>query len=304
MATVNKRVGLPQAFVINGIDAGGGMTAMINAGYENILRSSPDGLQPPSKDKDIQFVRGTIVTQDWVHFVELLTGTVGTYVFYERKSGVAPATGYIKHTITNPVIHNVRMSFAKGGYATITFDFECKAADETKGIADMWTPLDSQAAPSYITAARGGWRIESCKHDPGGGSEIQVYHLTAFDFAISLPIVRACNDGDVGYTCVDARVDGMAAAGSISFQDAGIASSKLTAQQLLVATAADLALVIRQSQGAADKTITIANADFNNAGSSSDANAPFTGYTAGFDVANDPSTPLTLEGANKIITIA
>ena len=38
MATVNNRVGLPQAIVINGIDTGGAMTARISAGYDTIHR--------------------------------------------------------------------------------------------------------------------------------------------------------------------------------------------------------------------------------------------------------------------------
>ena len=37
MATINKRVGLPQATVINGVDAGGAMVARILYGYENVM---------------------------------------------------------------------------------------------------------------------------------------------------------------------------------------------------------------------------------------------------------------------------
>jgi len=302
MTTVNKRLKKPQAFVINGVDAGGAMTAVINVGYDNIMYSSPDGLQVPVKDKEAQFVRGTITTQDWIEFVNLLIGTVGTFVFYERKSGVAAATGYVQHTITAPVISRATMNFAKGGYASVSFDFECRAADETQTIADMWALLDSQAAPSYISAARGGWRAVSAVHgaDP---NDIDIYHVTAFDFTLTLPLVKACNDSDVGYTCVDAELSGLTAGGSISFQAGEITGAILTCQELIAAAKAALVITIKQSQGAANKVITIANVDFNNVGSNSDANTPFTGYTAGFDVANDPDVPLTLEGDNKIIAI-
>lgn len=302
MTTVNKRVGIPQAMVINGVDAGGIMTAVISAGHDNIIRSAPDGLEVGMKDKEIQFVRGTIVTQDWVEVINLLTGAVGTYIFYERKSGVAEATGFIKHTITAPVIHQASFTLTKGGYATAGFSFECKAADETKGIADMWLPEDSQAAPTYVSAARGGYRVESAKH----GVEptwTNIYHVMDFNFALNLPLVRACNDLDVGYTCVDARLDGLTAAGSISFQDASIATATILCQKLAVAARNSLVLVVTQGGGAADKTITIAGVDFNNVGSNSDAGAPFTGYGADFEVSNDPDTVLTLEGTNKIITI-
>ena len=302
MTTVNNRVGIPQAIVINGVDAGGAMTAAITAGYDNIMRSAPDGLQVPIKDKEIQFVRGIVATQDWVEVVNLLIGVVGTYVFYERKSGVAPAAGFIQYTITNPVIHQASFTLTKGGYATASFSFECRAADETKTIADMWALLDAQAAPTYISAARGGFRVVSAVHgvDP---NDIDIYHVTAFNFTLTLPLVKACNDSDVGYTCVDARVSGLTAGGSISFQGGEITGAILTCQELIAAAKAALVITAKQSQGGANKAITIANVDFNSVSSPSDVNATFTEYVGTFDVANDPDVPLTLAGDNKIIAI-
>lgn len=299
MATVNNRLKTPRAITINGVDAGGAMSAVISSGFDNQMYSAPDGLQLPVKDKETQFVRGTITTQDWLHAIDLLTGAVGTLVFYERKSGVAAATGYIKHTINNPVIYSMDLNFQKGGYATATFNFECKAADETEGIADMWAITDSQPAPGYISAARGGYRVRSCAH-----GSLDINHVMNFSFKIAMPLDKACNDGDVAYTCVEARLEGMRADGSISFQDGDVTTGKLVCQQLALASTADLVIEVTQGQGAAAKTITIANVDFNGVGSSSDVNASFTGYTAEFDVANDAGTPLTLEDTNKIITIA
>jgi len=300
MVTVNKRVGAHQAHTINGIDAGGVMTARIQAGFDEQLESSPDGLTLPIRDKGVQFVRGTIVTQDWVEFVNLICGTVSTYVFYERKSGVAEATGYIKHTITAPVIHRVNMRFTKGQYAAVAFDFECRAADVTTAINDMWAITDDQAAPTYITAARGGWRIEAAVH-----GATSIYHLSSFEFTLAMPVAKACNDGDVGYTCVDARTSGMSAAGSIGFADSTVATSIMLCNKLLTAAAANLVLTVRQSGGATDKTVTIANVDFNDAASNSDSNPQgFTAYQLSFAIANSSGTPLTLAGDNQIIAIA
>jgi len=301
MVTVNKRVGIPQAITINGVDAGGAMTARIDAGFDNVMRSAPDGLEVPVKDKEIEYVRGSITTQDWAQVIAVLTGVLGTYIFYERKSGVAAATGFIQHTITNPVIHRANFRFTKGGYGPVIFDFECRAEDETKGLADMWALLDDQAAPTYIAAARGGFRVVSALHGTGPG--ISIYHVTDFDFTLTLQLVKECNDSDVGYTCVDARLDGLTAEGSISFQDSTIATAVLVCQSLLAAAAANLVLSVKQGAGGAAKTVTIANVDFNNVGRTSDASRPFTEHAANFDVANDAALPLTLEGANKIITI-
>ena len=303
MTTVNNRLKKPQALVINGVDAGGTMTARILMGFDSRIASAPDGLEVPLSDRDTQFVRGTVVTQDWVHAIELLTGVVGTYVFYERKSGTAVETGFVKHTITNPVIHRISIGCAQGRYITVSFDFECRAADPTKTIGDMWTALDSQAAPTYVPAARGGYRVQSCTHGTGG-TQVVVNHVTDFEFNITMPLTKACNDSDIGYTCCEAELSGLAAGGSVGFQDAAITASVLVCQQLAAAAKGALVLTVTQSQGAAAKAITIAGVEFDNAGSNSDAAAPFTGYTGSFTVVNDATTQLTLAGANKIVAIA
>ena len=306
MATKNKRVGIPQAVTINGIDAGSTMTARITAGYASTNESAPDGLQVPIRDKEIQFVRGTISTQDWVHAVELLTGTLSTLVFYERKSQTEVATGYIKHTITNPVIHRMNLRINRRSYAEVLFEFECRAADETKGIKDMWAVDDKQAAPTpYISAARGGMRIISTTHGTGATPQ-NILHGTDFEFSIAMPLVRECNDSDIGYTCVETRTDGIRCNGSFGFQDSSI--KDLTTiqliQQLITAAKGPLVITVAQSQAAASKVITIANADIDNVYSDSNAESDFTGYRADYTVANDLDTPLTLADANPIITIA
>lgn len=299
MTTVNTRVGVPQASVINGVDAGGMMTARIDEGFENPIRSAPDGLEVPMIDREVQYCRGSVTTQDWALVADLLTGVVGTYVFHERKSGVAVATGFVKHTITNPVIWRVRLNIVQGKYAEITFDFECMAADETKGIADMHGLEDSQAAPTYVPAARGGYRIQTAVH----GAQ-SIYHVTGFDFTIEMPLVKACNDADVAYTCVDARLSGLKATGSITFQDATIATATLVAQTLLVAARATLVLTVTQGSGATAKTITIAGVIFTPGTANSSSSADFTEYSLNFEVSNDTTTQLTLAGTNKILAIA
>ncbi len=300
MAAVNKRLYGPQAQVINGVDAGGAMSILIDEGYENIIRSAPDGLVIEVLDREIQYVRGRIVSQDWTHLIDLMTGVVGTYVFYERKSGVAAATGYVKHALNQPKIWNARMVMSKKGYMHVEADFECMAADETEGILALHVMLDDQAAPSYISAARGGWRVKTTVH-----ASLSVYHVTAFDFALTALLLKACNDADIGYTAVDVREDGMRAAGSLGFEDAGIkaVSFELKCQELLLAAAGNLVITVVQSQGAADKVITIARTMFMTSGGRSDAQQGYSGYTTPFEVGNDPDTPLTLDGVNKIITI-
>jgi len=312
MATVNNRIMKPQASVINGVDAGGTMIARIASGYDDVNQTPLDGLDIPLVDRLTEFVRGSLTCQDWVHIIDLLTGTVGTYVFYQRKSGTAVATGFIKHTITNPVIHRAALSLIHRGYGTINADFECKAADESKGISDMWGQTDDQAAPSYISAAR-GLEITACAHN-----SVDIYHTIGLDFEIAMQLMKASADGDVGYTAVDAELGGapqtqnrafgdpggISPMGTLTFQDASITDGNILAQDLIAASAGDLVLTVKQAQGAAAKTVTIANVVFTGIDASPSADGGYTDFSMPFVVANDADTPLTLAGDNKIITIA
>lgn len=305
MATVNKRVRNPQAAVINGIDAGGLMNASIIQGYDTELSSSPDGLGGPAlRDYEAEVTRGSLVTQDLVHLVDLATGTVSTKVFYTRKSGVGPDTGYVKNTIVNPVIHRIALTVTKKQYATIGVNFECKAEDETKGMADEWTKTDEQAAPAYVSAIRGGYRIKSAVFTPDDDSisDINIYHMQALSLLIDLMLHATYDDGDVGFTCVDVDEEGGTYNGSITFQDAGIASLQSTAQQVIAAGRGTLAVTLAMSGGATDKVLTIAGVDPKQY---TEDNQPgkFSEYTLNFDLSNSTDTPLSLDGTNKLITI-
>jgi len=302
MTTVNERVRAPRAHTINGIDAGGMMTARITEGYDEENKSSPDGLQVPLKDKYTEFVRGTITTQDLTTPIAVMTGIVGTLVFYEKRMGGDEITGYIKHTINNPIVHRINISSRKGQYGTITYDFECLAADETEGILDMWEQLDGQAAPTYIEAARGGWRIASAVWS----TAISIYHITAFDFTLAANLIKESNDLDVGYTCCEAVLEGLTGTGSLSFQDATIdGTPAILKLATLITSAPDkLVLTIVSSQGAAAKVLTLLGVDWISSDSNSDVNATFTEYTGNFEIVNNLTTQLTLAGTNKILDIA
>jgi hypothetical protein len=300
MSTTNKRAGQIQACTINGVSAGGIMSIGLQFGFDQVVNSPADGLGVPVYDKQTQFCRGNVRSQDWVHLIELLTGTVGTLICYERKSGAAEASGYIKHTVNNPIVHQMALKLSHRAYADIAATFECKAADETKGFDDMYTQLDAQAAPTYVPAARG---LEMTAVLLGGS--LAISHVTGLDLMIKLPVGKASSDGDVGYTAVDQIINGMTASGSLRFQDSSI-STTILSQRLLAAVVGNLVLTVKQSSGATAKTLTIARVDFTNVSDekNNDVQNPYTEHVANFVINNDPSTPLTLEGANKIITIA
>jgi hypothetical protein len=305
MATVNKRSKLILSNVINGVTAGGATTARIDAGYDEIVKSTPDGLQIPFVERATQFVRGSQTWECWAEMINLLNGTVGTNVFYERKSGVAAATGYIKHQLNAPVIHRASLSQSQGQYMTASAEFECRFASETAVISDAWAMTDSQAAPTFNAAARGGWRIISAAFTPSGGSAINLYHLRSFNFSLAIALAKASNDSDKGYTAVDADLEaGIDASGSLTLEDSTITSTVILAATLLLAARGTLVLTVQQGAGGANKTITINGVQFGTGGRSLDAGKAFNDGSISFSVTNNSTTPLTLAGANKIIAFA
>ncbi len=277
---------------INGIDDAGAMSMQIQAGYDEVLSAAPDALQVALGDRSAQFVRGRITTQNYAAIIDILTGTLGTYTCYERTSGVAALTGYKKHTITNPVIHEVNFRISQGGYAVCEAAFECRAADPTKTIADMWTRADSQSAPTPAAFAPGGFRVVTALH----GAQA-VYHVTAFDFRLTLGLSKRCNDGDIAYTCVDAELDGLEAGGSLGFEDTSVGAT------LLAAARGDLVLTVRQHGSAANKVITVAGVEFNSSNYGAQSGANYSTDSLNYRVTNDADTPLTVAGANPIISI-
>lgn len=304
MATINRRTRKILSTTFNGVDAGGAMSGRFEAGYDMVLRSAPDGLGgPPLSDLYVEYVRGDLATQDFSQFLSLLTAAASSYVCYERKDGVAPASGYIKHTLTNPVAHTARLSISKDGYAVGSCVFECRPADESKGFADMWQITDEQSKPTYLAAARGGYRIAACSFAPPLPADpIPVYHLTGVELSIALQLIRESNDADVGYTCCDVDDEGGTYDGTVEFQDSSVAGGQLMAQQLISAGRGTLSLTLRSSGGAADKTVEIAGVRFVRADRS--AAQGITSQTLSFEIVNDPTTPLSLTGDNKIITIS
>lgn len=297
MATKNNRLTRPQAATFNTAAFGGLVTARIQSGYDNVISSSPDGLDFPVGDRFAQYVRGNLTGQEWTQIIALLTGTLGTGVFYGRKAGTAEATGYVKHTVTAPILHNVGLHLKHRAYASADAAFECRFPDEDAEIADVWTPTDSQAAPTYIAAARAA-EITAAVH-----GTTDIYHVMSLDLNIILQLVKASNDGDKGYTCVDAYLGGTSPTGQLVIQDMGVTASAFKAETLLANARGNLVLSIKE-QGGTSKTLTIAGVEFTTCDQNSDAGQDYDSSTLNFVITNDASTPLTLAGTNKLLAVA
>ena len=303
MATTNNRTKKVLSPILNGITAGGTIEIALQYGWDQTIESAADGLETPLRDKSGQFLRGTFQSTDWSLIISILTGTLDELVFSVRDSGVDEATGYTEHTIVNPVVHNVSLSIRKDQHATITAAFECRFASEVATLLDVWSQSAGQSKPDTAVPAVGGHRILTTTFTPASGSAINIYHVTDFNFNLALQLSRECNDGDLGYTCVDAFYDGMTVGGSLGFQDNFLATGTL-GQRLILANAGVLVLSVKQGQGDAAKTVTINGVDWGTASHTAANNNNYNPNSLDFGIANDPDAPYTLLTAPKLITIA
>ncbi len=293
----NHRLHKPQAATINGVSFGGLTVANIVKGYDQVLTSSPDGAEVAFSDRYCQYCRGNITTQDITQALNILTGDIDTFVFYEAESGEST---YIKHTINNPVIFDLAISINKDQYATASFNFECLAESASAGFAGMHVPARAEETlPEYVAAARGGQIVKTLKL-----GTTDILHVTGLSFNLAFSISKESNDGSVGYTTIDTSMNGILPSGNISFQDSGAETDKDLSGQVLALTRQSLVATLAMGQGAADKTVTIAGVEIISCSNGSSSGDGYTTYDASYQVTNNATTPLTLSGTNKIITIA
>jgi hypothetical protein len=289
--------------VINGVDQGGEMNATIEEGYDEVSESCPEGVEVSIVDRNAQYVRGSVTTQSVTTAIALLTGTLGTYEFFERKSGFAAATGWIKHVLNNPVIWDIEISMQQGSYWTATFKFECRFATASAVISDVHVITDSQADPTLSDELElGGQRFVTTVL-----GALAIYGMKSFQFHIALTLTKSCAGAAMGYSSVDSELGGAGGKcdGSIVFQDSSIATAKMKAAQLLLAARASLVLTCAMSAGAANKVITVAGVMFTTQSTRmSGDRTKYAETTMNYRVSNSLATPLTIAGANKIITLA
>ncbi len=139
--------------------------------------------------------------------------------------------------------------------------------------------------------------------DPAG-TPIMIGHVLSFNVDITIPLVKACNDADLGYTAVDALPEaGMSVNGSLVTQDHSVTASAMLASRLVAAGRKSLQLTVKSSEGAASKVITIAGVLFGTLAQNPTGDGRYNADTLNFMVGNSTVTPLTLTGDNKLITI-
>lgn len=289
MTTTNKRTHKIFNIMVNGVAVGGTTMLSLTKSYAQNLTTPADGLQLPLRDRFVQQCSGSLTTHDWSLYSSLLTGAVGTLTGYERNSGVAEATGYTKHTVTNPIFNRFALNFKKNQYATLAADFQCKAADDTKGFLDAHTAQSGQEKPDHQAAGYGGFKLKSLSH--GGSASLK--HVQSLTLDIAIPLLTASDDGDIGYTLVEQDLSNIMPTGSVTVQDTQIGTSNLVADDFLEADADDLELTVAQGSGGSDKVLTISGVQFSG-DTINWSNNGFNSVTLPFYISNDPDDVITL----------
>ena len=294
MTTTNNRVLHAQNSVINGVSAGGLVTASIFEGFDSVVSSPADGLEMPTTDRFMKVVRGSMVSQDWVELLNIIQGTVGTFVFYEQESG---ATSYLKHTITEPVVHAATLDIPVKGFATCTWQFHCRPVADDDTFADMWTKLPGQAVPTAILSNRAVNITGDCML-----ASTPIPHVTGVTLNINGGLAVSGNDGALTNSGVDVVWGGNAINGTLTSQDPNIT------QTLLDAALGDLIIPLTAAKGGlsphVNQTLTIKQVEFISNDNSSNAGPGYSGQSLNWvgGVSGDKSITTATTNDN-VITI-
>jgi len=275
---------------INGVSSGGLVLAEVKAGYDTVLTPTYDGLLFGLPDRMIQYVRGSISSEDIESAINVLNGTLGTYTVYEKEWGLST---YTKHVITNPVIYALALNYVEAGLSTVQWLFECKAADGDKTCKDMCVSTATQEKPAYLGSDR-ATRITGVKH-----GEVAINHVKEVTVNMAGLLLKDSSDGDIGYTAVSAERWGIT--GSVRFLDAAVAESVQKNIDLLDDSVGDLEVTMLDFGGGGSAAHTIANVLFTEVSANKGGDGKIQEFTADFVVTDDTETPLTLSTAITIV---
>ena len=272
-----------------GYSAGGLMSYAMQFGYDDIVVAPADGLSFPEVDRLGQFCRGTITCQDWTEVINVLNNVTTSYVFYSRESGL---TSFSKYTLTAPVVYAASFSFTHRGYASCTWNFETRAASEAVGFSAAFgvDNATGTAPAATLTTAR-GIEITAAQH---ATDTTDINHVTNLTCNIAGRLVKASQDGDVGYTAVDVVWGGAPMGGSITFQDSAD-SNVVKAVTLAGLAEEDLTVTIKQSQ-AGSKSLVLKNCVFTDGAANYTNDGTYAGYTMNFILNSDQTTPIGTAG--------
>ena len=200
----NKRTYNAQAAVINGVSLGGTTQISIERGHDVQSSGALDGQQGGSHGvaRGAKFVRGSIDSEDITKMITLLTAARSTGVFFAKESGAAT---WLKRTLKNPVMHNLRFASRFGGRSAFTLDFECQW-DDADDFKEVDLPLAAeQTEPTIVVPSSYAEPTAVVyKTDPADQQlDVTVLHVKEFSFNVGGQLLRDTNPGVSGYDSVE-----------------------------------------------------------------------------------------------------
>ncbi len=265
----------------NGQDAGGLMSANIDAGFDNIINPTHDGLIFPIPEKLIPYVRFSVQSQDVEQAIAVFNGASDDYTFYTKETGLA---SYDMQVLLFPQIHSLDINLVNNGYSSCSWSAECKPVDGTKTHKDMWASTINTEKPAFLSSNR-AVKIVSVV----GTSTIT--HVMGVTFSLNATLLRESMDGALGYTQIE--MENYTAGGSVTFQDTTVATSTLLAVKLLNDAVANLTITMKDSGLAGTATYVIKNVTYTNITTNRDDSGNYVSHTANFIVSDNSGTPVT-----------
>jgi len=251
----NNRVFLAQGLTTNGIAVGGLAEISVDAGYQNIIRSSPDGaVGTEDVDRAGLAVDVSLSGTDVTKGNAILAAAVGDTEFYGKESGAAT---WQKRTMPGVLWHSLDLDLPQTADGSMSLRGAIRFAEGTTTLAQVIAATGEQTQQPVITYPARLFRPHNAIFDPG--SEIPPKNLVSVRLALAVEqLLQDFGDDDLGMTAVDITGWNDLQV-TLVHKDASEINGRDRATQLIEAGRGILTVTLMGRGGAANKTLTINN---------------------------------------------
>ena len=248
----NRRVFQAQGLTTNAVAVGGLADVAADAGYTDVIRSTPDGaIGTEDVDRAGLNVDVSMNCTDVSKGNAILAAAVGDTLFYGRESGAAT---WQKRTLVGVVWHGLDMDLAKVTDGRMSLRGALRFASGTTTLGQVIVATGEQTQAPTITYPARVFRPNTAIFNPG--TEIPAKNLVSVRLSLSGNLLQDYGDDDLGMTAVDiAGWNDLQV--TLVHRDASEANGEDRAVQLLKAGRGVLTVTLLGRGGAANKTLTI-----------------------------------------------
>lgn len=238
------RVFLAQGLTTNGVAVGGMASIAFDAGYRDVVKSSPDGAAGEEEvDRAGLSVGVNLDCSDVTKSNAILDGAVGNTIFSGKEAGAAT---YQKVTVPGVVYGGMNLNIPQNADATLNLTGKVRFPDGNTDLDGLIACVGAQSAPALTHPTR-LYRAFGAQFNPGVA--ISPTHLVSISLSLSADILEEYGDDDIGMTGVE-RLGFGALQVTLVHKDASVVAGSNRAAELIKASYGTLTATLKGRGGA------------------------------------------------------